>query len=71
MVIGTRFRDPSPEDAKHVTKFLNEGKPVIGIRTSTHAFKWLNDRSFGGSITFQGFWAQSYGGRLGEPPWKA
>lgn len=55
MVIGTRFRDPSPEDAKHVTKFLNEGKPVIGIRTSTHAFKWLNDRSFGGSITFKDF----------------
>ncbi len=55
MILGTRFRDPSPEDAKHITKFLNEGKPVIGIRTSTHAFKWLNDRSFGGKISFKEF----------------
>lgn len=55
MLIGTRFRDPSLEDAKHVSKFLNAGKPVIGIRTSTHAFKWLNDRSFDGEITFKDF----------------
>lgn len=55
MVIGTRFRDPSLQDAKHITKFLNDGKPVLGIRTSTHAFKWLNDRTFGGKITFKDF----------------
>ena len=55
MIIGTRFRDPSTEDAKYITRFLNDGKPVIGIRTSTHAFKWLDDRSFGGKITFKEF----------------
>ena len=55
MIIGTRFRNPSAEDTKHITQFLNAGKPVIGIRTSTHAFKWLNDRSFGGKITFKDF----------------
>ena len=38
MLIGTRFRRPAPEEAKHITNFLNAGKPVIGIRTSTHAF---------------------------------
>lgn len=38
MLIGTRFRRPSPEEARHVTDFLNAGKPVIGIRTATHAF---------------------------------
>ena len=55
MIIGTRFRDPSADDAKHITRFLNDGKPIIGIRTSTHAFKWLDDRSFGGKITFKEF----------------
>ena len=55
MIIGTRFRVPSKEDAKHITQFLNDGKPVIGIRTSTHAFKWLDDRSFGGKISFKDF----------------
>ncbi len=39
MIIGTRFRTPSESDAAHITKFLNSGKPVIGIRTATHAFR--------------------------------
>ncbi len=39
MIIGSRFRDPDPAQAKHIADFLNHGKPVIGIRTSTHAFK--------------------------------
>jgi len=38
MLIGTRFRQPSAEQARQITAFLNSGKPVIGIRTATHAF---------------------------------
>jgi type 1 glutamine amidotransferase len=50
MIIGTRFRTPSGEDAEHVTRFLNAGKPVIGIRTATHAFN--GNGSFGGDISY-------------------
>ena len=39
MIIGTRFRNPDADQAKYVTDFLNAGKPVIGIRTATHAFQ--------------------------------
>lgn len=39
MIIGTRFRNPDAEQAKYVTDFLNAGKPVIGMRTATHAFQ--------------------------------
>ena len=46
MIIGTRFRQPDADGAAHVTKFLNAGKPIIGIRTSTHAFNGGGD--FGG-----------------------
>lgn len=46
MIIGTRFRKPDAEGAKHIADFLNAGKPVIGIRTSTHAFR--GDGDFGG-----------------------
>lgn len=53
MIIGTRFRQPIPEDAKHVTDFLNAGKPIIGIRTSTHAF--TGNGNFGGKIPFGEF----------------
>ncbi|MEO0413403.1 MAG: ThuA domain-containing protein [Verrucomicrobiota bacterium] len=38
MIIGTRFRKPDADGAKHIVDFLNSGKPVIGIRTATHAF---------------------------------
>lgn len=38
LVIFTRFRDLPPEQTAPITAFLNAGKPVIGLRTATHAF---------------------------------
>ena len=38
LVIFTRFRDLPPVQTAPITAFLNAGKPVIGLRTSTHAF---------------------------------
>lgn len=46
MIIGTRFRTPDETGAKHITAYLNAGKPVMGIRTATHAFN--GNGSFGG-----------------------
>ena len=67
MLIGTRFRRPDEKQAAHVTAFLNAGKPVIGIRTSTHAF---NGNGKFGSISFGEFgrkilgeqWVSHHGG---------
>ncbi len=53
MLIGTRFRRPSAAQAMHVTRFLSEGKPVIGIRTATHAFQ--GSGSFGDAIPYGQF----------------
>ncbi|MEM0926197.1 MAG: hypothetical protein AAGJ83_09205, partial [Planctomycetota bacterium] len=53
MIIATRFRKPSAEDAAHVTRFLDAGKPIIGLRTATHAFSGKG--SFGESIPFGKF----------------
>jgi len=38
MIIFTRFRDLPDDQMEHIDKYLRAGKPVIGIRTSTHAF---------------------------------
>lgn len=38
LVIFTRFRDLPAEQTAPITAYLNAGKPVIGLRTSTHAF---------------------------------
>src|SRR5262245_27223210 len=38
MVIFTRFRDLPDEQLKHIVNYLEAGKPIVGIRTATHAF---------------------------------
>ncbi|HET6881039.1 MAG TPA: ThuA domain-containing protein, partial [Pirellulales bacterium] len=40
MIIATRFRELPDEQMKHVVDFINAGKPVIGLRTATHAFNY-------------------------------
>jgi type 1 glutamine amidotransferase len=61
MIIATRFRKPSDEQMKHIDDYLKTGKPVIGMRTATHAFQ------FGGNSS----WAH-YGNGYGGPKkeWK-
>jgi type 1 glutamine amidotransferase len=39
MVVFLRWRTIPDEQMKHINDYLEAGKPVIGLRTSTHAFK--------------------------------
>ncbi len=38
MIIATRFRNLPDEQMQYIVEYLNAGKPVIGMRTATHAF---------------------------------
>lgn len=38
MVVDTRFRLLPDDQLAHIAAYLNAGKPVIGLRTATHAF---------------------------------
>ncbi len=40
MVISTRFRELPAEDMQYVDAYLKAGKPVVGLRTATHAFHY-------------------------------
>ncbi|MEM8954279.1 MAG: hypothetical protein AAGD22_09025 [Verrucomicrobiota bacterium] len=40
MIIGSRFRNPPAEDMKHIDDFVHSGKPIMGLRTATHAFNF-------------------------------
>lgn len=40
MIIFTRFRALPDNQMKHIDDFLKSGKPVLGIRTATHAFNF-------------------------------
>lgn len=38
VIMGLRFRALPDEQMKHVVDYVESGKPIIGMRTSTHAF---------------------------------
>jgi PQQ-dependent dehydrogenase (methanol/ethanol family) len=38
MVILTRFRDLPDNQMKHIADYIDSGKPIVGMRTATHAF---------------------------------
>ena len=59
LIIGTRFRQLDDESYSKLAAFLNAGKPVIGFRTATHAFR-------GGGKTGDFAWAQFGPNILGE-----
>ena len=46
MVIATRFRNLPDEQMKEVDDYLRRGRPVIGMRTATHAFNIPKDRAY-------------------------
>jgi hypothetical protein len=45
MVIFTRFRELPDEQMKYIDEYLRSGKPVIGLRTATHAFYYNRNPS--------------------------
>jgi len=46
MVIQTRFRNLPDEQMKYIVDYLDAGKPVIGMRTATHAFAIPGGRTY-------------------------
>jgi hypothetical protein len=40
LILFTRFRELSDAQMKHFDDFLRAGKPILGIRTATHAFSF-------------------------------
>lgn len=68
MVIATRFRNLPDEQMKFIVDYVESGKPVIGLRTATHAFNIPGERkyarysfNYGGEDFLQGFGRQVLG----------
>jgi type 1 glutamine amidotransferase len=47
MIIATRFRNLPDEQMKHIAAYVDSGRPIIGMRTATHAFALDGTRSYG------------------------
>ncbi|MGA0058761.1 MAG: ThuA domain-containing protein [Planctomycetota bacterium] len=46
MVVFTRFRDLPDEEMEHFVRYVESGRPVIGLRTATHAFDIPDGRTY-------------------------
>ncbi len=44
VIIQTRFRELPDADMKHFVDYVNSGKPIIGLRTATHAFNYKDNK---------------------------
>jgi hypothetical protein len=62
MVIFTRFQALPDEQMKHIDAYLKRGGPVMGLRTSTHGFKYGNKESSFSKYDYQ---AKTEGYELG------
>ncbi len=45
MVIFTRYRTLPEQERNHIVDYAESGRPIVGFRTATHAFKYENDSS--------------------------
>jgi type 1 glutamine amidotransferase len=43
MLIFTRFRELPDEQMKHIVDYIDSGRPIMGLRTATHAFQYSRD----------------------------
>ncbi len=71
MVLFTRFRNLPDEQMKHIVDYVESGKPVIGLRTATHAFDIPGDREYHRWSWRNGQWKGGFGLQVMGETWVA
>ena len=73
MVVFARFRELPDADMKHIVDYVNAGKPVLGIRNATHAFRYsANSTSPYKNWDFQSkAWSGGFGQQILGDTWIA
>jgi type 1 glutamine amidotransferase len=46
MIIFTRWRDLPDDQMKHIVDYVESGRPIIGMRTATHAFNFKTSKTY-------------------------
>jgi len=46
LVIFTRFRDLPDEQMRHVANYVESGRPIVAMRTATHAFELKTSKTY-------------------------
>ncbi len=67
MILFTRMRNLPDEQMKHVVDYVASGRPIIGLRTATHAFSLSGDSTFASYTWNSKDWPGGFGRQvLGE-----
>ena len=64
MVIATRFRELPDEQMKHLVDYVESGRPIVGLRTATHAFSY--QRNLDSPYAHWSFRSESWPGGFGQ-----
>jgi len=71
MILFTRFRNLPDEQMKHIVDYVESGRPIIGMRTATHAFN-LKSKTYGKySWTSNQEWKGGFGRHILGETWVA
>jgi type 1 glutamine amidotransferase len=62
MLVGVRRRTPKAEHLDMIRRFVTAGKPVVGIRTASHAFSLRDNQAPDGYAAWPEFDAEVLGG---------
>lgn len=72
MVIFTRFRNLPEEQMKYIAAYIDAGRPVVGLRTATHAFNNGGSKGFSKySWDFKRDWEGGFGRQILGETWVA
>src|SRR5262249_18450233 len=67
VVMLLRFRDLPDEQMKHIVDYVEAGKPIVGMRTATHAFNIKKGKTYEKYSWNNGEWKGGFGKQvLGE-----
>jgi hypothetical protein len=69
MILSLRFRNLPDEQMQHFVDYVESGRPIIGMRTSTHAFQIPNDRKFARYDFRSREWEQGFGRQILGETW--
>lgn len=69
MIIATRFRNLPDEQMKYIADYVEAGKPIIGMRTATHAFRIPKDRKYSRYSFRAQEWPGGFGGQILGETW--
>jgi hypothetical protein len=71
MVIFTRFRDLPDEQMAHIDRYVQSGRPILGMRTATHAFAIPRGKKYSRYSNGSSDWSGGFGKQVLGEQWVA